>query len=101
MITILKVLLWDRYTREDINAALQSENPLEIVPSTDEIGHGTSSWNAAGNPVPESDFYGIANSAEFVVVKLKPAKAYLKDFSAYQKMLFAIKKMMYYLEYSI
>lgn len=69
------------YTREDINAALQSENPLEIVPSTDEIGHGTMvAGIAAGNPVPESDFYGIANSAEFVVVKLKPAKAYLKRF---------------------
>lgn len=29
------------YTREQINEALQAEDPLELVPSVDEIGHGT------------------------------------------------------------
>lgn len=29
------------YTMEDINRALESDNPLEIVPSQDEDGHGT------------------------------------------------------------
>ncbi|MBH1940449.1 S8 family peptidase [Mobilitalea sibirica] len=66
---------------EQINEALQSENPLEIVPSMDEIGHGTMlAGIAAGNEVPESDFTGVVPDAEIVVVKLKPAKQYLKRF---------------------
>lgn len=69
------------YTREQINAALRSDNPLEIVPSVDEIGHGTIiAGIAGGKDVPESDFYGVATNAEFVIVKLKPAKQYLKRF---------------------
>jgi subtilisin family serine protease len=69
------------YTRDQINEALQSENPLDIVPSTDEIGHGTMlAGIAAGNEVPDSGFYGVAPDAELVVVKLKPAKQYLRDF---------------------
>jgi subtilisin family serine protease len=69
------------YTREQINEALQSENPFDIVPSRDENGHGTMlAGIAAGNEVPESGFYGVAPEAELVVVKLKPAKQYLKEF---------------------
>lgn len=69
------------YTRDQINEALKSENPMEIVPSRDENGHGTMlAGIAAGNAVPESDFYGVAPDAELVVVKLKPAKTYLKQF---------------------
>ena len=29
------------YTREEINRALQADNPLEVVPHRDENGHGT------------------------------------------------------------
>ncbi len=69
------------YTREQINEALQSEDPLEVVPTRDEIGHGTMlAGIAAGNEIPESGFYGVAPDAELVVVKLKPAKRYLRDF---------------------
>jgi subtilisin family serine protease len=69
------------YSREQLNAALESNNPLSIVPSTDVIGHGTMiAGIAAGNEVPESNFYGIVPGAELVVVKLKPAKQYLKEF---------------------
>lgn len=69
------------FTREQINLALRSNNPLETVPSVDEVGHGTMiAGIAGGNEVPESDFYGIATEAEFVIVKLKPAKQYLKRF---------------------
>jgi len=69
------------YTREQINEALNSTNPYDLVPSKDEIGHGTMlAGIAAGNEVPASNFYGIAPEAELVVVKLKPAKQYLKDF---------------------
>lgn len=69
------------YTREQINTALSSEDPLAIVPSQDEIGHGTMiAGIAAGNDVPESNFYGVAPDAELLVVKLKQAKNYLRDF---------------------
>ena len=69
------------YTREQINEALLSESPLDIVPSMDEIGHGTMlAGIAAGNEVPESGFYGVAPDAELVVVKMKQAKPYLRDF---------------------
>lgn len=69
------------YTRDQINEALKSDNPLEIVPSTDANGHGTMlAGIAAGNEVPESDFYGVAPEAELVIVKLKQAKTYLRRF---------------------
>jgi hypothetical protein len=69
------------YTREQINDALKSENPFNTVPSKDEIGHGTMvAGIAAGNEVPESGFYGVAPDAELVIVKLKPAKQYIKQF---------------------
>ncbi|MBH1940730.1 S8 family serine peptidase [Mobilitalea sibirica] len=69
------------YSKEQINEALQSENPLQIVPSMDLIGHGTMlAGIAGGNEVADSNFYGVAPEAEFVVVKLKPAKQFLKNF---------------------
>jgi subtilisin family serine protease len=69
------------FTREQINLALQSDDPLSIVPTTDDTGHGTMvAGIAAGNEVPESGFFGVAPDAELVVVKLKPAKPYLKEF---------------------
>ncbi len=69
------------YTSEQINVALQSDDPLSIVQTADEIGHGTMlAGIAAGNDVPESGFFGIAPEAELVVVKLKQAKRYLRQF---------------------
>jgi subtilisin family serine protease len=69
------------YTREQINQALQSENPFGIVPSRDDNGHGTMvAGIAGGSEVPESNFAGVASQAEFVVVKLKQIKKYLRDF---------------------
>lgn len=69
------------YTREQINEALSSENPFLVVPSRDEIGHGTMiAGIAAGNDVLESGFSGVAPDTEFVIVKLKPAKQNIKQF---------------------
>jgi len=69
------------YTKEQINEALQSANPFDIVPTMDNIGHGTMvAGIAGGNEAAENNFYGIATAAEFVIVKLKPAKKYLKEF---------------------
>ena len=69
------------YTRQEINEALRSEEPLKIVPSMDTQGHGTFVTGIiAGGKDEEADFTGIATQAEIAVVKLKQAKPYLKDF---------------------
>ncbi len=69
------------YRREQINSALNSIEPMTIVPSTDEIGHGTFlAGVAAGNTDIGSDFSGVVPDSEIVVVKLKPAKKNIKDF---------------------
>lgn len=69
------------YMQEEINEALQSENPLSIVPSTDTDGHGTFlAGIAAGNIDEENDFTGMAPLADIAVVKLKEAKQHLKEY---------------------
>ena len=69
------------FTREQINEALASDSPFSLVPTRDANGHGTFlAAVAAGNSVPEQDFSGAAPEAELVVVKLKPAKQYLREF---------------------
>jgi len=71
------------YRREQINEALKSDNPLSIVPETDEISHGTfMAGLAAGGIDAENDFTGIAPNADIVMVKLKQAKPYLKNMFA-------------------
>ena len=44
-------LYGSEYTREQINLALRSTNPLEIVPSVDEVGHGTALASVAAGSV--------------------------------------------------
>lgn len=75
------MLYGTEYTRDQINTALQSENPLSVVPSTDDNGHGTMiAGIAGGNAVPERNFSGVAPDVEFAVVKLKQAKRFLRNF---------------------
>lgn len=69
------------YTREQLNQALNSPNPQEIVPEKDTNGHGTYLASiAAGGADPINDFIGAAPLSELVVVKLKEAKQNLRDF---------------------
>lgn len=69
------------YTGEQINAALFSSSPGAIVPEADEEGHGTAvAGIACGSPDPESDFTGAAPRSSLLFVRLKPAKAYLRDY---------------------
>ncbi|MDW2796814.1 S8 family peptidase [Clostridium boliviensis] len=68
------------YSRESINIALRSDDPLSIVPTTDPIGHGTSVASIiAGRENPENSFSGVVPEAELVVVKLKEPKPILKE----------------------
>lgn len=71
------------YAEEMINQALQSENPKVIVPSEDTITHGTFVASlACGSGNAESRFLGAAPESTIAMVKLKPAKRYLRDFYA-------------------
>lgn len=69
------------YSREDLNRALKSGGPYAVVPSRDLTGHGTKlAAVAAGSVDSETGFIGAAPLADIAVVKLKPAKQYLKDY---------------------
>ena len=60
------------YNREDINRALQSNDPFSIVPQNDTIGHGTAvAGIACGNGMSSNGRYtGIASESDIIVVKL-------------------------------
>lgn len=69
------------YTKAMIDEALASDNPLSIMPSTDVIGHGSVMASlAAGSSIEGGSFIGAAPESQIVVVKLKEAKQYLKDY---------------------
>ncbi len=69
------------YTKEEIQEALRSSDPYEIVPSRDMDGHGTyMAGAAAGSTDEQNDFEGVAPQSRLVIVKLKQAKPYLLDF---------------------
>ncbi len=75
-------LFGTEYTGEDINRALQSENPEQLVQTRDELGHGTAlAAVAAGSSVGgERPYRGAAPEADLVIVKLKECKQYLRQF---------------------
>lgn len=81
------------FSREEINNALQSTNPLSVVSSVDEIGHGTFlAGIAAGAVDNKNNFSGVTPDAELIVVKLKNAKRNLmryyfvdEDVNCYQE----------------
>lgn len=93
------------YTEEQINEALASDDPFSIVPSRDESGHGTFlAGIAAGSDLPGQDFIGAAPESSIVMVKMKQAKEYLKEFflispdaAAYQEtdIMMGIKYLLY------
>lgn len=75
------LLYGTEYTKEQLDEALKTENPRESVPTTDSEGHGTYlAGIAAGTPIPKQNFTGAAPGADIAMVKLKPAKQYLRDY---------------------
>ena len=72
------------FRKKDIDLALDSENPFSIVPSRDTNGHGTAlAGIAAGNMVQGENFTGAAPEATLIIIKVKPAKQYLRNFYLY------------------
>lgn len=69
------------FTREELNEALADEEPLSMIPSRDDNGHGTFlAGMAAGNDMPEEDFSGVAPLSQLVVVKCKEAKNSYREY---------------------
>ena len=69
------------YKKEQIEEALRSSAPQELVPSIDEIGHGTAmAGAAAGRESDDGGFQGVAPLADIAMVKLKEAKPYLREY---------------------
>ncbi len=69
------------YTKEDIDAALASENPYAVVLQRDENGHGTLLASiACGSEDAAVNFIGAAPLCDIAMVKVKEAKPYLRDF---------------------
>lgn len=63
------------YTAQDINEALQLENPFERVPQRDSSGHGTFLASVAASR-QEGEYLGAAPDAEIIMVKLRRAKPF-------------------------
>lgn len=76
------ILYGTEYRREMIDAALSAENPYTIVPSRDMNGHGTAvAGVAAGSKLGSGlRFNSPAPNCDLVVVKLREAKKYLRDY---------------------
>lgn len=72
------------YTEDQINEAIEAktkgEDPYSIVPSKDEIGHGTMTAGIIGGRGINPELKGMAPDCEFVIVKLaKASKADLEQ----------------------
>ncbi|WP_346928859.1 S8 family peptidase [Clostridium sp.] len=67
------------YEKEDIQSAIQAAregmSPYDIVPTVDEIGHGTNMAGIVGAAGKNPELKGIAPNCDFVIVKL------IQDFS--------------------
>lgn len=69
------------YAEADINQALRSGNPKELVPTVDTSTHGTFTASlACGSGNAENRFLGAAPESMIAMVKLKPAKQYIREF---------------------
>lgn len=69
------------YTASDIDRALASDEPYNIVPSKDNEGHGTFMASvAAARDYPEEPYIGVAPNSQIIMVKLKQIKDNLREF---------------------
>ena len=68
------VYIGETYSNEQINNAIKAyrnkEDPYQIVPSKDEMEHGTKIAGIIGARGCNNEFQGVASDSDFVVVKL-------------------------------
>lgn len=68
------------YSKEQIDEALRSSDPLSIVPSMDVDGHGTMvAGIVSGSPNLAENFSGVVPDSQLLIVKLKQAKIANKE----------------------
>ena len=68
-----------RYSKEEINTALISPSPEEIIPLPQGDSMSTMMLGIAGGESVGDAYRGIATEAEFIVAKLKPTSATLQS----------------------
>ncbi|MBD7912375.1 MULTISPECIES: S8 family peptidase [Clostridium] len=70
------------YTNEQINQAIaaskNNQDPYQIVPSRDEIGHGTKVAGIIGARGYAGELQGVAHDCDFVIVKLSQSSYFKK-----------------------
>lgn len=68
------------YSNDQINSAINAyrnnNDPYAIVPSRDEIGHGTKVAGIIGGRGVNENFKGIANNCNFIIVKLAESSSF-------------------------
>lgn len=64
------------YTNAEINEALKAQNPFDVVPQQDTVGHGTFLASIAAGREDQTGFVGAAPDSELIIVKLKKARPY-------------------------
>ncbi len=67
------------YTNAQINEALQSENPFALVPTQDNVGHGTFLASVAASR-ENNAYIGAAPDAQLIVVKLQKARSFYLEY---------------------
>lgn len=99
------------FYQDEINMAIKQSrnglNPYDYVSQVDEIGHGTAMAGISASS-EVGGYYGVSPESTIAMVKLKPAKKYLRDFylinedtAAYQEndIMMGIKFLLDYAEY--
>ena len=87
------IMYGSEYTKEMIDNALKLEDPYQLVPTKDDVGHGTfMAGIAAGGEDIENDFIGAAPQASIVMVKLKEAKPYLREYFRVKEEAYAVQE---------
>ena len=80
------VYIGKTYSDKEINSAINAyrnkKDPYEIVPSKDEIGHGTEIAGIIGAKGFNKEFQGIAPGCDFVIVKLFESINFRKQLEA-------------------
>lgn len=73
------------FSQEQINKALASNNPLEIVPTVDEVGHGTFLASVAAGR-ENNEYIGAAPEAELICVKVRELNEfYIRKYNLFQE----------------
>jgi len=80
------VYMGKTYSNEEINNAIKAyrnkQDPYGIVPSKDDIGHGTEIAGIIGARGYNKEFQGVASNCELVIVKLLESISYKNELQA-------------------